>query len=323
MIDQRNNILVSVIIAFLNEEQFLAEAIESVIDQQYDNWELILVDDGSSDNSTSIAKRYVELFNGKIIYCEHARHENKGLSASRNHGISLAGGSLFAFLDADDVWLTEKLQLQVYKMIEDPAISMICEASLYWYSWQDSNISDEIILVGDEQDKVFYPPALLEILYPLATYPAPCPSGIMIRRDVAKKHSGFESHFSGNYQLYEDQAFLHKIYLNEPVFISSNCNNKYRQRKGSLVQAINKKGKYDAVRMYFLKWLQLYMQNHNIKNEHIDQLLENALNKLNEKVPFRVKITRYLWYNHPKIHAATVGNYKKLIDALKEFKNKS
>ena len=68
MIDQRNNILVSVIIAFLNEEQFLAEAIESVIDQQYDNWELILVDDGSSDNSTSIAKRYVELFNGKIIY---------------------------------------------------------------------------------------------------------------------------------------------------------------------------------------------------------------------------------------------------------------
>src|SRR5580765_6761452 len=112
--------LVSVIISFLNEEIFLAESIESVLSQTYTNWEIILVDDGSTDHSTAIAKKYALSFPGKIIYTDHEEHSNKGLSYSRNHGISQSKGDLIAVLDADDVWLEDKLKLQVELMTANP-----------------------------------------------------------------------------------------------------------------------------------------------------------------------------------------------------------
>lgn len=295
MMKQDQGLLVSVITAFLNEERFLPETVESVLRQKYTNWELILVDDGSTDGSTAMAKKYAASSNGKIIYTEHEGHVNKGLSASRNHGIALAKGSLLAFLDADDVWLPRKLELQVKIMDEHPEVAMICEASLYWHSWLDKYHKDIVMQVGHVQDKVYYPPELLEELYPLSEGYAPCPSAIMIRTLVAVKHGSFESHFSGKYQLYEDQGFLHKIYLNEPVFISSNCNNKYRQREGSLVQAIRFEGNYDSVRKYFLEWLQQYMQEHHFLNEKFEILIKKAFEKLDQReTPLITIITPFL-----------------------------
>ncbi len=105
--------LVSVVISFLNEENFLTEAIDSVIKQDYPCWELLLVDDGSTDKSTGIAKIYAAQNPDKIKYLEHEGHLNKGLSASRNMGINQAKGELVALLDADDVWLPNKLSHQV------------------------------------------------------------------------------------------------------------------------------------------------------------------------------------------------------------------
>ena len=72
---------VSIIICFLNEEKFLEEAILSVLNQDYKNWELILIDDGSTDRSTSIALNFEKKFIDKIHYHDHNDHVNKGLSA--------------------------------------------------------------------------------------------------------------------------------------------------------------------------------------------------------------------------------------------------
>lgn len=273
-----NNVtpLVSVIICFLNEKRFLKEAIESVINQQYKNWELILVDDGSSDNSSQIAKDYAAQGQSKIIYADHEAHSNRGLSASRNLGISRVRGELVAFLDADDVWLEQKLQKQVDLMIVYPRASMLCEASEYWYSWYDKARQDIIIQVGKVRDCIFEPPELIEMLYPLSDGAAPCPSGIIIKKEVLEKHGGFEAHFTGKYQMYEDQAFLHKIYLNEPVYISSQCNNKYRQREGSLVEKVTNEGSYYVVRKYFLEWLQNYIAQNNIQHQIVRQGLKRA-----------------------------------------------
>src|SRR3954449_4406587 len=105
--------VVSVIIIFLNAEQFLREAVESVFGQLYDKWELLLVDDGSTDGSTQLARRYAAHPSGKVRYLEHAGHQNRGMSAARNLGIRHAGGEYIGFLDADDVWLPQKLQEQV------------------------------------------------------------------------------------------------------------------------------------------------------------------------------------------------------------------
>src|SRR5215212_9963596 len=104
--------LVSVVIPFLNTENFIQEAIESVVAQTYENWQLFLVDDGSTDDSTRIAQEYTESYPGKIFYLEHPRHQNCGVSASRNLGISYAKGEYVGFLDADDVWLPHALEQQ-------------------------------------------------------------------------------------------------------------------------------------------------------------------------------------------------------------------
>ncbi len=278
MINDQPVNLVSIIISFLNEERFLEEAVESVLQQDYTNWELILIDDGSSDGSTKQAKAFACSNPQKIIYTEHENHSNKGLSASRNHGIAIARGKFIAVLDADDVWSPSKLRLQVDVMTANPGVSMLCEASKYWYSWNGSKSAkqDQIIQIGALGDKVFFPPQLLEILYPLSNGPAPCPSGVIIRKSAFDKLGGFESHFTGKYQLYEDQAFFAKVYLNEPVYISSMCNNKYRQREGSLVQKVTFEGNYGVVRKYFLEWLQKYISENNFKNKNVERLLKKA-----------------------------------------------
>jgi glycosyltransferase involved in cell wall biosynthesis len=296
---------VSVIISFLNEEVFLAESIESVLSQSYSDWEIILVDDGSTDNSTAIAKKYALSYPGKIIYTDHEEHTNKGLSYSRNHGISHSKGDLIAILDADDVWLEDKLKLQVELMTANPNAEMLCEASAYWhYPWQSRNANLKIIQIGRERDRLFRPLELVKHLYPLSDGAAPCPSGIMIRRNSLLKHGGFEAHFTGKFQLYEDQALLHKIYLNEHVYISSACNNLYRQREGSLVHAITKEGEYHSVRKYFLEWLDKYIVQNNIGDQEIQNLLRKAL----------------LPYRQPEIHAVKKLGLR-ILQKLKKYRS--
>ena len=270
--------LVSVIISFFNEEIFLIEAIESVLAQSYTNWEIILINDGSKDKSTLMAKEYVVQYPDKIFYIEHENHANKGLSYSRNQGVAKAKGNLVAILDADDIWLTDKLKIQVRLMTAYPKATMLCEASEYWYHpWHLNSESNEVIQIGNIRDRLFEPFELSKQLYPLSDGAAPCPSGIIIRRDVLIKHGAFEAQFTGKYQPYEDQAFLQKIYLNEYVYISSHCNNRYRQRSGSLVANLRNENDNHVVLKYFLEWLEQYLILKNIVEAEIKNLLIKAL----------------------------------------------
>ncbi len=269
--------VVSVVIAFLNEERFLEEAIGSVLQQTYTDWELILVDDGSTDNSSQIAKEYANKYPGTIRYLEHANHLNKGLSASRNHAIKHAQGDLIAILDADDVWLPHKLSNQVAIFNQDLSVSMLIEASLYWFSWSNPDNDNVLIPIGTLPDKTYTPFELLFNLYPLGVGAAPCPSGWMIRKDVFDRVGFFEESFTKDYQLYEDQAFLSKVYIHEKVHVSSGCNNWYRQRPTSIVHQVKGKGSYHLVRKYFLEWLSGYVNQKHIYNPQLRSLINRNL----------------------------------------------
>ena len=268
--------VVSVITAFFNEERFLTEAIESVIAQQFTRWELLLIDDGSTDGSTEIARHYAALYPHKIFYLEHEGHANRSTAASRNLGIQHTRGALISFLDADDVWTPVKLEEQVKLLQTYSEVTMLLEASEYWNSWQGTGKQDVIVQVGKTRDRVFPAPELAESIYPLVPVAAPCPSAIMVRREALIKHGGFEAGFTGKYQLYEDQAFLMKFYLNETIYISSLCNNRYRQRVGSCVEWVRKEGSYHLVRKYFLQWLRLYMDRNGISHANVLRLLNLA-----------------------------------------------
>ena len=100
------NTLISIITPVYNVERFLAETIESVLAQTYLHWELILVDDGSTDRSAEICKQYVEKDNRiKYFY-----KDNGGQASARNLGIKKATGSYITFLDSDDLYLEDKLE---------------------------------------------------------------------------------------------------------------------------------------------------------------------------------------------------------------------
>ncbi|MGY2134538.1 glycosyltransferase family 2 protein [Hymenobacter sp. HD11105] len=277
--------LVTVVIAFLNEERFLAEAVESVLQQTYAHWELILVDDGSTDQSTGLAQRYAQRRRDQIRYCEHEGHVNRGLSASRNEGIRRGRGQLIALLDADDAWLADKLTQQVALFHQHPGIAMVAEASRYWYSWQPGAPADVMIPVGAPAGRVYPPRELLFLLYPLGAGAAPCPSGLMLERQALLAAGGFEESFTQHYQLYEDQAFLHKIYVREKVYVSASCGNYYRQRPGSIVQTVTQNGQYHVVRRYFLEWFAAYLRREGLGVAHVEALLARAL------VPYHFPLT--------------------------------
>jgi len=110
--------LISVIIAAYNADKYIKEAIDSVLNQTYKNFELIVIDDGSTDKTAQIAKSY----KGKLKY---VYKENGGVSTARNTGIKLAQGEFVAFLDADDVWIENKLHDQVEHLNKNEDLAMI------------------------------------------------------------------------------------------------------------------------------------------------------------------------------------------------------
>src|SRR6476619_2393315 len=128
--------LVTCIVIFLDEERFLVEAIDSVRAQTYPSWEIVLVDDGSSDRSTQIARDYAQRFPDRIRYVEHPRHETRGMSAARNLGLAHARGQYVGFLDADDTWEPNKLQEQVGLLDMRPDVAMVYGRTLLWHSWR-------------------------------------------------------------------------------------------------------------------------------------------------------------------------------------------
>lgn len=101
--------LVSVVIPNYNGSLYLNEAVSSVIEQDYENIEIIVIDDGSSDNSVELLKEFGPKIQLIVI-------KNSGASTARNIGISAANGDYIAFLDSDDIWVTNKLRLQMEYM---------------------------------------------------------------------------------------------------------------------------------------------------------------------------------------------------------------
>lgn len=109
--------MISVIIPTYNSEKYICEAIDSVLCQTYKDYEIIIIDDGSTDNTrTIITERYP--------FIRYFYNDNRGVSYARNYGISKAQGDLVAFLDADDKWLPEKLEKQVVLFSDDHKLGM-------------------------------------------------------------------------------------------------------------------------------------------------------------------------------------------------------
>lgn len=249
---------VSVVIIFFNSERFFVEAIESVLAQDYRDFELLLVDDGSSDSSTRIARDYAGREPERIRYLEHPGHANHGMSATRNLGVSQSRGELIAFLDSDDVWAPSKLREQVAILDRLPEVDAVCGRARYWRSWNGGD--DRMVQSGHVQGRPIAAPEALLRVYPLGRAKAPCPSELLVRRSAFDAVGGFEASFKGPLQLYEDQGFLTKLYLSRTMYFADKIWINYRLHDGQCVAQARDTGSYDYVRSHFLDWLQTYVR---------------------------------------------------------------
>jgi len=111
--------LLSVVIPSYNRADYIGETIESVLQQTYSNIEVVVIDDGSTDNTAQV----VEPFAPRVRYI---RQENAERGASRNHGLRLAKGEYIAFLDSDDLWLPDKAERGIHFLRDRPGVGMLC-----------------------------------------------------------------------------------------------------------------------------------------------------------------------------------------------------
>ncbi|MEZ2239030.1 glycosyltransferase [Microcoleus sp.] len=182
---------VSVIIPAYNGDRYIVQAVESVLNQTYTNWEIIVIDDGSQDETHQVLHPYLDKIN--YIY-----QQNQGVAAARNRACELAQGEFLAFLDADDYFLPSKLEKQLACFDADPALDMV-QTGWFIVDETGQNISDiQPWLQTPKLD-----------LKSFIIYKCVRPSAMMVRRKWWEYLGGFDSHFP----LAEDLDFALRLTL--------------------------------------------------------------------------------------------------------------
>ena len=267
---------VSVVINFLDEARFLQEAVDSVFAQTHADWELLLVDDGSTDGSVRIARLAAEQHPGRVRYLEHPNHANLGTSAARNLGIRHARGKFIAFLDGDDVWLPRKVDRQLALMRAHPDVGMVYGTTQLWHSWTREvldagrDLTPDLGVVLDEP--LDGPTFVVRMLRRQAL--SPCVCSMFLRREVVDSVGGFDAAFRG---MYDDQAFVAKICLSTSILASGECWDRYRQHADSCYAAATATGEGKPARQFFLEWLKTYLRERRIEDRVLWQTLNSEL----------------------------------------------
>ncbi|CAN2050250.1 alpha-1,3-rhamnosyltransferase [Candidatus Magnetomoraceae bacterium gMMP-13] len=176
---QTDSPLVSILLCVYNGELYLKEAIDSIIAQTHTNWELIIVDDGSTDSTSAILKSYSDP-RIRLHY-----HQNMGLTKSLNVAAKLAKGELFARQDADDISLPERLEQQVKIFIENPNVIL--------------SASDTVLINGNGETMgtKLVPLNTKDALKKILSLKNPFVHGsLMFRRDAFEKAGGYNERFT-------------------------------------------------------------------------------------------------------------------------------
>jgi glycosyltransferase involved in cell wall biosynthesis len=259
------NPTVSAIIIVRDGEQFIAEAIESVIAQEGVAWELIVVDDGSRDGTEAIVQSFASRLAGRLRLLHHPGHANLGMSASRNLGIAESSSDYVAFLDADDLWLPGKLAEQVAILDSEPGTAMVYGRTLIWRSWEPGTDQRDFFYdLGVGADET-YPSGRLFRQLLANRHQTPTTCNAMIRRKALLAVAGCDPGLRG---MFEDQLLFAKLLLKFPVHVSSRCWANYRQHAGSASAALNDSLAVDRARLGFLAALRNYMRQNGARIRH-------------------------------------------------------
>jgi glycosyltransferase involved in cell wall biosynthesis len=189
------NIFVTVVVPAYNAAKYLSETIESVLAQTFKDFELLVIDDGSTDNTAEIAHQYSQQDSRvKLFY-----QENQGVSVARNMGIQMAQGEFVAFLDSDDQWLSDKLAVHIEHLTSQPELGI--SFAKVEFMTPDSNPTGQFSnssLTNLTSVQLYYENLIIT------------PSNVVIRRAVFKQVGNFDPNLKGT----EDAELFLRISCN-------------------------------------------------------------------------------------------------------------
>jgi len=274
-----NNPMISVVMPVYNGGKYLDEAIQSILNQTYANFEFIIINDGSTDKSLEIIEKYKKQ-DERIILISR---ENRGLIASLNEGIDKARGKYIARMDADDISLPERFERQIGLMEEEKTDICGC----HWLIMNE---------VGKHTD-CFTVPLSDESFIAYLSYSVPFAHGsVMIRKSFLSENTLYYG--SGNAQHAEDYEMWIRVYELNGRF--SNVNDflfKYRQFKQSLSQVNFKKNRADAKKL----GKKFIYDNLNTVKNSIEILLSSELSKKEQELLLIASFRISFYLKSPKL----------------------
>ena len=248
--------LVSIVLPYLNMARYLPAAVESVLAQSYPEWELIIVDDGSRPEQARLARDLAGRHALRVRVLAHTDGLSHGASATRNVGLADARGYYVAFLDADDIWLPEKLARQVDLLERFPRAAMTF-ARVRYFSDDPHAALEYDQPFGSLREGVYEPPQLtLEFLRDASIYP--CPTAVLLRREALGAVGGFDPRFR---KVRTDLVAWTKINTHYAVHADSRIVARYRQHPASSVAQMNAAGDYLHYELAFYRWLLRYIES--------------------------------------------------------------
>ena len=258
----RSSPKVSVVIPVFNGERFIGDAIRSVLGQTFGDFEIIVVDDGSTDQTEKIVRQ----FSDRVAY---HRQENRGAGAARNLGVMCASGEWIAFLDADDIWYPQKLAVQFEALAMNPAIAFVysdmdtidVHEAILQRNFLTTQVTTQVKRRRRKKDR-----DLASLGF--GRQPFPYPSTVLLKRELFSQSGGFSPLFRRNY--HEDFDLFARIAHVAPLHFLPQSLVQYRQ----LPSAGIRNEWYDANWLLFLERLAELWRDHPDRLKRVEWVID-------------------------------------------------
>lgn len=319
--------MISVIMPLYNNEIYIVEAIQSVINQTYKEWELIIINDASTDNSKFIVQKFLEKEkDNRLIFID--LKENKGVSFARNLGMKKAKGEYISFLDSDDLWDKNFLN-ELYRKIKETNGKLVYSKFAYFYNGDNIKINKAVMREGKIDKFIVKKKCRYETEYPFHI------CAILVKKSLIET---YKIKFPEDQNLFEDGLFLSKLICITDIVNVNKVLMYYRQHQTSITHKKYTKKEY-LQELLFLERLLDFIKIYNIyfynivykyyiyrvyrviliilKKDKIESSIK-LINKYNNILNFFIRDDYYKWNDRLKCRMILL-NSKILLKVLKYF----
>jgi len=267
--------MVSIIIPCFNSGKYLSECIDSILFQDYTDFEIIIVNDCSSDNTLQIARDYAKK-DKRIQITGTSDVQSMGASYARNKGFEISKGEYVVFLDSDDIWLPTSLKRLVNLIEKHSEAGWVIGNCIYFEDFRYNLNSYQYSKYNF--DEGLYQKQELILKFVQNFNQTPSQGAAIIKREVVKKIKGWENEFKMNYT---DQAFYFKILCETKTLVTYDYFLLYRYHEESASLKGIKSGEFQKNEKKFFQWLIRNLRNYEFaEKDEVRQYAENIIREI-------------------------------------------